>query len=233
MDTLGALAHHGGMLVERPELTVGLLTAISRTSGLEIELLARQPLDRRDPEQRKREIRQRALDDHRAIAEACQSDAVSPYITTWQTAYDMELMRILLGESTLNYLGYSYGSWLGAKYTSLFPASAGKVVLDSSVNWQGRLQADFEYFPVTDQRQLDDVFLPGLSRQFPDLVGTTPEAVKKTWEDVRNYYKSLGVSGDAYDAVFVGNGNTSSWLNAALVVVEGVQDMRGGAAQAA
>ncbi|GAB3889822.1 alpha/beta fold hydrolase [Kibdelosporangium lantanae] len=169
----------------------------------------------------------------RAIAEACQSDAVSPYITTWQTAYDMELMRILLGESTLNYLGYSYGSWLGAKYTSLFPASAGKVVLDSSVNWQGRLQADFEYFPVTDQRQLDDVFLPGLSRQFPDLVGTTPEAVKKTWEDVRNYYKSLGVSGDAYDAVFVGNGNTSSWLNAALVVVEGVQDMRGGAAQAA
>ncbi|GAB3907288.1 hypothetical protein GCM10029964_105300 [Kibdelosporangium lantanae] len=59
MDTLGALAHHGGMLVERPELTVGLLTAISRTSGLEIELLARQPLDRRDPEQRKREIRQR------------------------------------------------------------------------------------------------------------------------------------------------------------------------------
>jgi hypothetical protein len=59
VDTLGALAHHGGMLVERPELTIGLLTAISRTSGLEIELLARQPLDRRDPEQRKLEIRQR------------------------------------------------------------------------------------------------------------------------------------------------------------------------------
>jgi pimeloyl-ACP methyl ester carboxylesterase len=169
----------------------------------------------------------------RAIAEACQSDANAPYITTWQTAYDMELMRILLGESTLNYVGYSYGSWLGAKYTSLFPASAGKVVLDSSVNWQGRLQADFEYFPVTDQRQLDDVFLPWISRQFPDLVGATPEAAKQTWEDVRNYYKSLGYAGDDYDGVFVGNGNSGSWLNAALVIIEGVQGIRGGAAQAA
>lgn len=59
VDSLGALAHHGGLLVDRPELTVGLLTAISRTSGLEIELVARQPLDRRDTEQRKREMRQR------------------------------------------------------------------------------------------------------------------------------------------------------------------------------
>jgi hypothetical protein len=59
VDTLGALAHHGGMLVERPEVTIGLLTAISRSSDLDIELVARQPLDRRDAEQRKREIRQR------------------------------------------------------------------------------------------------------------------------------------------------------------------------------
>ncbi|TCO47413.1 alpha/beta hydrolase [Actinocrispum wychmicini] len=164
----------------------------------------------------------------RAIAEACQSVAVTPYITTWQTAHDMELIRILLGESTLNYLGYSYGTWLGAKYTSLFPASAGKIILDSSTNWQGRLDAAFEFFPVTDQRQLDDVFLPWASRQFPDLVGSTPDAAKKTWEDVRAFYKSQGVSGDDYDVVFVGNGNANSWRNAALVLTEGAKGLKGG-----
>lgn len=168
----------------------------------------------------------------RAIAEACQSDAVSPFITTWQTAHDMELIRILLGESTLNYLGYSYGTWLGAKYTSLFPASAGKVILDSSTNWQGRLVAAFEFFPVTDQRQLDDVFLPWAGRQFPDLIGTTPEAQKKTWEDVRAFYKSQGVAGDDYDVVFVGNGNVNSWQNAALVLSEGAKALKGGSVTA-
>jgi pimeloyl-ACP methyl ester carboxylesterase len=168
----------------------------------------------------------------RAIAEACQSEALTPYITTWQTAHDMELIRMLLGESTLNYLGYSYGTWLGAKYTSLFPASAGKVILDSSTNWHGRLDAAFEFFPVTDQRQLDDVFLPWASRQFPDLIGTTKEEAEKTWEDVRAFYKSQGVAGDNYDVVFVGNGNVVSWQNAALVLTAGAKAIKGGSVTA-
>ncbi|HEX7306599.1 hypothetical protein [Lentzea sp.] len=41
MDTLGAVAHPGGLVVRRPELTVGVVLAVSRLSGLEIELLAR------------------------------------------------------------------------------------------------------------------------------------------------------------------------------------------------
>ncbi|WP_132120746.1 hypothetical protein [Actinocrispum wychmicini] len=57
MDTLGALAHRGGLLVQRPELSVGVVQAVSRTSGLTIELLARQPLDRRDAVERQRDIR--------------------------------------------------------------------------------------------------------------------------------------------------------------------------------
>jgi pimeloyl-ACP methyl ester carboxylesterase len=165
----------------------------------------------------------------RAIAEACQSDALTPYITTWQTAHDMELIRQLLGESTLNYLGYSYGTWLGAKYTSLFPASAGKVVLDSSVDWQGRLQADFEDFPVIDQRQFDEVYLPWMSRQFPDLVGTTPAAARQTWEQVRAFFKANGLAADSYDGIFVGMGNSTHWLLATLVFALGAGEVHGGA----
>ncbi|NGY63502.1 hypothetical protein G7043_31725 [Lentzea sp. NEAU-D13] len=56
-ETLGAVAHPGGLLVSRPELTVGVVRAVSRLSGLEIELLTRRPLDRRSATERQQDIR--------------------------------------------------------------------------------------------------------------------------------------------------------------------------------
>ncbi|MFC0111803.1 hypothetical protein [Kibdelosporangium aridum] len=56
-ETLGAVAHSGGLLVRRPELTVGVVRAVSGLSALEIELLARRPLDRRSAAERQRDIR--------------------------------------------------------------------------------------------------------------------------------------------------------------------------------
>ncbi|WP_243866871.1 alpha/beta fold hydrolase [Actinophytocola oryzae] len=164
----------------------------------------------------------------RAVAEACQSDALTPYITTWQTAYDMELIRQLLAEPALNYVGYSYGTWLGAKYASLFPASAGKIVLDSSVNWQGRLQADFEAWPPINQRMFDDSFLPWTSRQFPDLVGTIPADAGKMWERVRTFFAEQGIlAPDTYDAVFVGMGSELRWVVGALILTLGAAELQG------
>jgi pimeloyl-ACP methyl ester carboxylesterase len=159
----------------------------------------------------------------RAIAEACQSDAVAPYVTTWQTAHDMDLIRTLLGDEKLNYLGYSYGTWLGAKYASLFPAHAGKTVLDSSVDFEGRLQAAFEAFPVIDQRQFDDVYLPWVARRYAAQLGGTAAEVKAKWEQVRAYYKTQGVAGDAFDQIFVGNGSRLRWYLGVLVLVVGAQ----------
>ncbi|HEX6340171.1 alpha/beta fold hydrolase [Umezawaea sp.] len=164
----------------------------------------------------------------RAVAEACQSDAIAPYVTTWQTAHDMDLVRTLLGEEKLNYLGYSYGTWLGAKYASLFPASTGKVVLDSSVNWQGRLQAAFEAFPVIDQRQFDDQYLPWAARNFPDVVGSTPVEAKATWERARVFFASQQISPDGFDRAFVGMGSPLGWLLGTLVFVIGANGAAGG-----
>ncbi|MEU4666378.1 alpha/beta fold hydrolase [Amycolatopsis sp. NPDC023774] len=163
----------------------------------------------------------------RAIAEACQSDALTPYITTWQTTHDMDLIRTLLGDQQLDYLGYSYGTWLGAKYASMFPDHAGKIVLDSSVNFEGRLQADFEAFPEVDQRQFNDVYVPWLSRQFPDQLGKTPEAVKQKYEQVRAYYAAQGLSPDNFDHIFVGNGSKLQWLLGALVFTQGAAALDG------
>ena len=168
----------------------------------------------------------------RAVAEACQSQAVTPYLTTWQTAHDMELIRQLLGQAKLNYLGYSYGTWLGAKYASLFPNSAGKIVLDSSVNWQGRLQADFEDFPVIDQRQFDEVYVPWLSRTAPQVFGTTPDAVRQKWEQVRAYYAAKVVSPDNFDHLFVGMGSKFGWLLSTLLFETGAKALAGAPAPA-
>ncbi|AXX31340.1 alpha/beta fold hydrolase [Actinosynnema pretiosum subsp. pretiosum] len=152
----------------------------------------------------------------RAVAESCQSDARTPYVTTWQTAHDVDLVRALLGEERLHYLGYSYGSWLGAKYASLFPDRVGKVVLDSSVNWQGRLQAAFEAWPEIGDRQLTQQYFPWLARQFPDAVGDDPRGA---WERARKVYAEQGVAPDAYDRIFVGMGNELVWLLSAAVLV--------------
>ncbi|NJQ03272.1 alpha/beta hydrolase [Streptomyces zingiberis] len=181
-------------------------------------------LDARD---RSRESIAEHLKIPRAIAKACSARELAPYVTTWQTAHDMDLIRGLLGERKLDYLGYSYGSWLGAKYASLFPHRAGRVVLDSSVNWQGRLQAAFEDFPRIGQRQLEQVYLPWVVRNFP-VVGETPEEALETWEKVRAYYVSMEVPADSYDGIFVGMGNELQWILATAVLVAGAEELAGG-----
>ncbi|MFI6644638.1 alpha/beta hydrolase [Streptomyces sp. NPDC050504] len=55
---------------------------------------------------------------------------VLPYVTTRNTARDMDVVRAALGADTLSYLGYSYGSYLGEVYAQLFPGRTGRIVLD-------------------------------------------------------------------------------------------------------
>lgn len=76
------------------------------------------------------------LERHTAFAEACEanSDGILPYITTENSARDMDLLRAVLGDSELYYLGYSYGTFLGATYAKLFPERVGRLVLDGAVD---------------------------------------------------------------------------------------------------
>ncbi|HEY8986587.1 MAG TPA: alpha/beta fold hydrolase, partial [Streptomyces sp.] len=53
--------------------------------------------------------------------------------STEETAYDMDAIRTALGEPALDFLGVSYGTYLAAAYTALFPARTGRMVLDSVV----------------------------------------------------------------------------------------------------
>lgn len=76
------------------------------------------------------------LDAHKKFAEACDANSggILPYITTVNAARDMDLIRALLGDKQLNYLGYSYGTFLGATYAKLYPEKAGRLVLDGAID---------------------------------------------------------------------------------------------------
>ncbi|WP_194396034.1 alpha/beta hydrolase [Microbacterium atlanticum] len=73
---------------------------------------------------------------HADFADACEanSDGILPYITTENSARDMDLLRAVLGDTQLNFLGYSYGTFLGATYAKLFPEKVGRLVLDGAID---------------------------------------------------------------------------------------------------
>jgi pimeloyl-ACP methyl ester carboxylesterase len=65
---------------------------------------------------------------------AATSGALLPHITTANTARDMDRIRAAFGEPRISYVGYSYGTYLGAVYTQLFPSRTDRFILDSVVH---------------------------------------------------------------------------------------------------
>ncbi|GAA1109658.1 alpha/beta hydrolase [Arthrobacter flavus] len=56
------------------------------------------------------------------------------YVDTDSAARDLDILRAAVGDEDLNYLGFSYGTALGAAYAELFPANTGRLVLDGAVD---------------------------------------------------------------------------------------------------
>ncbi|MFI8185090.1 alpha/beta hydrolase [Actinacidiphila glaucinigra] len=70
------------------------------------------------------------------IAGACARSVgrLLPHVGTPDAARDMDVVRTLLGDDRLGFLGFSYGSYLGATYAELFPSRVGRMVLDGAVD---------------------------------------------------------------------------------------------------
>ncbi len=70
------------------------------------------------------------------LADACweNSGDLLGHIDTTSVARDMDVLRAVLGEEALTYLGYSYGTSLGSTYADLFPDRVGRFVLDGAVD---------------------------------------------------------------------------------------------------
>ena len=56
------------------------------------------------------------------------------HIDAGSVARDMDVIRAVLGDSKINYLGFSYGTYLGTMYAELFPEKVGRMVLDGAVD---------------------------------------------------------------------------------------------------
>jgi pimeloyl-ACP methyl ester carboxylesterase len=71
-----------------------------------------------------------------AIAQRCRDSEGTrlDYMDTETAARDLDAIRESLGEETISYLGISYGTYLGAMYTNLFPARTRAAVLDSAID---------------------------------------------------------------------------------------------------
>ncbi|WP_409462520.1 alpha/beta hydrolase [Amycolatopsis sp. GA6-003] len=118
------------------------------------------------------------------IARKCADSAsapILPYITTANTARDMDQIRAALGEAKISYYGLSYGTYLGGVYASLFPDRTDRVVLDSVVGPGG--------VDVTTARRFGE----GMQDRFPDFA---------KWAAVRNSSYGLGATPAEVTATF-------------------------------
>jgi pimeloyl-ACP methyl ester carboxylesterase len=70
-----------------------------------------------------------------ATVDSCAKNPLTRHINTESTARDMDLIRAVVGAEKLNYIGTSYGTWLGPWYAGLFPERAGHMVLDSVMDF--------------------------------------------------------------------------------------------------
>lgn len=99
-----------------------------------------------------------------ALAEPCRqhNGDLLDHVSTADTARDLELLRRAVGDERLNYLGVSYGTFLGATYANLFPDRVRALALDGNVNpkaWFAkaglsqslRLKSDFAAHKVFEQ----------------------------------------------------------------------------------
>ena len=116
-------------------------------------------------------------------AAACQKYTEVPeildHMDTRSVARDMDVMRALVKDQDLNFFGYSYGTYLGAVYTELFPDNVGRVVLDSAMDPALSRQEAFEGDAAAWEQTLRTYIESQQGKAGFPLSGTTDEAVSR------------------------------------------------------
>jgi pimeloyl-ACP methyl ester carboxylesterase len=97
------------------------------------------------------ELEKTWLDRSQGYAKACAKNGpLLEHMKTTDAAKDMESIRKALGEQQINYYGFSYGTYLGQVYSTLFPNRVRRMVLDSNVDprkvwYQANLDQDVAF----------------------------------------------------------------------------------------
>ncbi|MCW2642294.1 MAG: peptidase [Dactylosporangium sp.] len=124
------------------------------------------------------------LDRSKSYADAChKNDAIGllDHMTTVDAAKDMDRIRAALGQQQINYYGFSYGTYLGQVYSTLYPERMRRMVLDGNVDarkvwYQANLDQD-----VAFERNIKIWF--GWLAKYDSVyhLGNTAQAVEARW----------------------------------------------------
>ncbi|MGZ4618460.1 MAG: alpha/beta hydrolase [Frankiaceae bacterium] len=118
---------------------VGQSGAVTCVDDATMDMITATDLDPTTPAEK-----QQAVDQAREFAAGCQrrSGSELPFLDTESTARDMDGIRTAVGDAKLSYLGFSYGTFLGAMYATLFPGQVRALSLDGAMDPQlARLQS--------------------------------------------------------------------------------------------
>jgi pimeloyl-ACP methyl ester carboxylesterase len=123
----------------------------------------------------------------RSYAADCQKRYgwLLPYLTTVNIARDMDRIRAAMGQAKLSYLGYSYGTYIGQVYATLFPARVHRMVLDSTVDPTGVWYADNIAQDYAYQARMRAFFAWTASYDRVYHLGGTPAQVSRSWYAAR------------------------------------------------
>jgi pimeloyl-ACP methyl ester carboxylesterase len=127
---------------------------------------------------------QALVDASRAFDQGCErmSGDLLPYMNTENAAHDMDTIRQAVGDEKLTYLGFSYGTFLGATYAELFPGRVRAMVLDGAV--------DPSSDPVTANISQSAAFENELDSFFADCAAD-PSCVWKPGGDLHAAFEAL------------------------------------------
>ena len=104
-------------------------------------------------------------------ADACAATEFGQFVSSQQTVYDMEFLRALLKSRQLNFIGYSYGTWLGGWYADTYPSKVGRFVLDSNMDWTRTQWENVNFDPFSGQRRRDTQLFPWIARHADQIEG--------------------------------------------------------------
>ena len=133
-----------------------------------------------------------------------------PHMTTQDTARDMDAIRAAFGVSKINYYAFSYGTYLGQVYATLFPDRVRRMVLDSVVDPAGVWYADNVDQDYAFQGRMEAFFAWVAKYDDTYHLGSTAAQVQAAWYQARNRLLAHPVNGtigaDEFDDTFLQGG---------------------------
>jgi pimeloyl-ACP methyl ester carboxylesterase len=133
-----------------------------------------------------------------------------PHMTTQDTARDMDAIRAAFGVSKINYYAFSYGTYLGQVYATLFPDRVRRMVLDSVVDPTGVWYADNVDQDYAFQGRMEAFFAWAAKYNDTYHLGSTAAQVQAAWYQARSRLLAHPVNGtigaDEFDDTFLQGG---------------------------